>query len=239
MWSATTRVSNRRSSVLRRAPPSRKRAPSSRVRACCTSACRSTSPQPCLTGSCPVSARRLPTPPAPLPSGHIGGPSDYQGTVVRAPQLPCADVPASVRPRQPECRNQRTLRAARHQPWTEIGSVAACPAPGLATNRQAGYVEPAPLINNGMDRCLPISCDRIRSRSATAHRLGQGSASCSGRAAQPLSTLRHQVRLPTTPVQREVWDRRRHVQRRQLDDRGANGMKEMLAPAGCHRNRRR
>ncbi len=76
-------------------------------------------PPPCLTGFLPASEWRSPadTSMAPLPSGtYCKIPKDAQNVVRGARNYPCADVPGKRAATPKECREQRAVHAAGHQP---------------------------------------------------------------------------------------------------------------------------
>jgi phospholipid/cholesterol/gamma-HCH transport system substrate-binding protein len=198
-------------------------------------------PPPCLTGFLPPSQWRSPaeTSVAPLPSGtYCKIPQDTPANVVRgARNYPCVDVPGKRAATPRECRDNKPYVPLGTNPWYgDPNQLRNCPAPGARCDQPVdpGKVIPAPSINNGLN---PAPADRLPAPPPLLNdplqRPGSGTVQCNGQQPNPC------IYTPTgsigiyVPSSGEVVgaDGTKYT----LEDShhiGADGWKDMLAPAG-------
>ncbi len=201
-------------------------------------------PPPCLTGFLPASMWRAPADvsTAPLPSGlYCKIPKDFQGNSVRgARNYPCPDFPGKRAASPRECRSNEPYVPLGTNPWYgDPNQILTCPAPGARCDQPVdpGRVIPAPTVNNGLNP-LPASLLPPSGSpppvSDPLSRPGQGSVVCSGQQPNPCTYTPAQVPTATyNPQSGEVLapDGTRYTVKDSAGT-GADGWKEMLAPAG-------
>src|ERR1700761_4915304 len=198
-------------------------------------------PPPCLTGFLPASQWRSPaeTGMAPLPSGtYCKIPQDTPANVVRgARNYPCVDVPGKRAATPRECRDNKPYVPLGTNPWYgDPNQLRNCPAPGARCDQPVdpGKVIPAPSINNGLN---PAPADRLPAPPPPVNdplqRPGSGSVQCNGQQPNPcIYTPAGSMAfyVPSSGVvvgadgRKYTLEDSRHI--------GADGWKDMLAPAG-------
>jgi phospholipid/cholesterol/gamma-HCH transport system substrate-binding protein len=198
-------------------------------------------PPPCLTGFLPASQWRSPadTSMAPLPTGtYCKIPQDTPANVVRgARNYPCVDVPGKRAATPRECRDNKPYVPLGTNPWYgDPNQLRNCPAPGARCDQPVdpGKVIPAPSINNGLN---PLPADRLPAPPPPANdplqRPGSGTVQCNGQQPNPCIYTPASSMAIYVPSSGEVVsaDGTKYT----LEDShhvGADGWKDMLAPAG-------
>ena len=198
-------------------------------------------PPPCLTGFLPASDWRSPadTSTAPLPSGtYCKIPKDTQANAVRgARSYPCVDVPGKRAATPRECRDNKPYVPLGTNPWYgDPNQLRNCPAPGARCDQPVdpGKVIPAPSINNGLN---PAPADRLPAPPPPVddplQRPGSGTVQCNGQQPNPCIYTPAGSMAFYVPSSGEVVgaDGSKYT----LEDShhiGADGWKDMLAPAG-------
>jgi phospholipid/cholesterol/gamma-HCH transport system substrate-binding protein len=198
-------------------------------------------PPPCLTGFLPASQWRSPadTSMAPLPTGtYCKIPQDTPANVVRgARNYPCVDVPGKRAATPRECRDNKPYVPLGTNPWYgDPNQLRNCPAPGARCDQPVdpGKVIPAPSINNGLN---PLPADRLPAPPAPVNdplqRPGSGTVQCNGQQPNPCIYTPASSMAIYVPSSGEVVsaDGTKYT----LEDSqhiGADGWKDMLAPAG-------
>jgi phospholipid/cholesterol/gamma-HCH transport system substrate-binding protein len=198
-------------------------------------------PPPCLTGFLPPSQWRAPadTSAAPLPSGtYCKIPQDTPANVVRgARNYPCVDVPGKRAATPRECRDNKPYVPLGTNPWYgDPNQLRNCPAPGARCDQPVdpGRVIPAPSINNGLN---PAPADRLPPPPPAVddplQRPGSGTVQCNGQQPNPCiytPASSMAIYVPSSGVvvgadgSKYTLEDSRHI--------GADGWKDMLAPAG-------
>jgi phospholipid/cholesterol/gamma-HCH transport system substrate-binding protein len=198
-------------------------------------------PPPCLTGFLPASQWRSPadTSMAPLPTGtYCKIPQDTPANVVRgARNYPCVDVPGKRAATPRECRDNKPYVPLGTNPWYgDPNQLRNCPAPGARCDQPVdpGKVIPPPSINNGLN---PLPADRLPAPPPPVNdplqRPGSGTVQCNGQQPNPCIYTPASSMAIYVPSSGEVVsaDGTKYT----LEDShhvGADGWKDMLAPAG-------